>query len=1112
MPEVITSSKDNSTVKSNVASIERIIPGSNLKISFFLRKDDEGNIVLQTSLCFSDGKNIPNVPVESFPFGSTSISFENAMKILRERALDYINGRVIFLPESPLSCYRIWEQEILNSSERKKDLKEKISELKKYISILKTNEHSEDVIDAYLALGNNYLDDAQYRDALLCYQRVFNEAKIIQDIEGLRLAHRSLGLVYHKLGENRRAIKHHRKDLTFAKNFFHNELNVGEAYCNLGNIYESCGNCEKAIKYFKKFLKIAENLNPEYIKDAYLYLGHAYAGLGNYSEAEQYYNQSLAISKESGSLSGLGIIYKHRGEYKKAVEYFKDACSRAKNLSEKGEIQANLGITLESLGRYSEAKKCHKEDLQIAKDIGNLESEARAYYNLSVVQLSLDNLEKGLTLLEKVTPLAIKLGDRKLEGMIYGALGTIYFHMMEKEKSFKYHEQHFEVATQLKDLNEQANALVGLGNSHTFFGQHGEALSYYLQALSIVEKAKDIDGQATIYHNLGRVNYLLKNYEISIKNSQHSISLYSDLHKKNCEENLQWQISFFENQFKPYHLLEKTFQETDLVKALLIADFSRARSLVGLLGKKLGLPDQQQLSFDKIQEAAARLQSVIVTYSCDPFDEEKAWCWVISSGKDPFFKNLDLKETSRITPKFKNLSKKQRGLKREELEQPEIRQKGEDLQQAISDWLIDIETDARRGEDDKKENDQEYLLQLKEWYRTYIAPIEVLLPQNGERVTIVLDAFLHDLPFSLFQDPQEKYLFEKCTLITIPSIETFLRVEALDKQNRSQRNFDDICIIAADGGSTKFDLTELKGVKKEGEAVGTFFQKPILASLNIEDIKKSMCQVGHIHLACHGLSDEKADEHSVFEGALVINDHLFYAEDFVQLSLNAELAFLSACESGHGKVYREGTVGLPFALLAGGISSVIATRWKIYDHATQKIVDEFYRHYLGKSEQAKEARNTGKPFGQAEALREAMCFAKSKYPTLPQIWGAFFLMGLPGDIRNNKLREEEENSLLQPVTRIVGENELHFYFDNNKISTKLFKNGRKEGFEDHGFEFQEKSIHVRLFNSKQLNSVGCQKERHVSDLTVDEKKELMLTLTKRKILCNNNKIIICALE
>jgi hypothetical protein len=116
-------------------------------------------------------------------------------------------------------------------------------------------------------------------------------------------------------------------------------------------------------------------------------------------------------------------------------------------------------------------------------------------------------------------------------------------------------------------------------------------------------------------------------------------------------------------------------------------------------------------------------------------------------------------------------------------------------------------------------------------------------------------------------------------------------------------------------------------------------------------------------------------------------DGLLTAEDVTGLDLLAtELVVLSACETGLGQIHvGEGVFGLRRAFVLAGAKTQVLSLWKIPDHATRELMEDFYGRLLAGQ-------------GRAEALRQAQLTMKAKYPD-PFYWGAFICQGDPSPLR-----------------------------------------------------------------------------------------------------------------
>lgn len=101
-----------------------------------------------------------------------------------------------------------------------------------------------------------------------------------------------------------------------------------------------------------------------------------------------------------------------------------------------------------------------------------------------------------------------------------------------------------------------------------------------------------------------------------------------------------------------------------------------------------------------------------------------------------------------------------------------------------------------------------------------------------------------------------------------------------------------------------------------------------------------------LHLATHGKANPLAGESSFLafyaadEGS---GNGLLSVGELYNLSLNAQLVLLSACETGLGEQQRgEGVVSLARAFAFAGAKSVVASLWRVNDQSTMQLMDFFY--------------------------------------------------------------------------------------------------------------------------------------------------------------------------
>jgi CHAT domain-containing protein len=143
-----------------------------------------------------------------------------------------------------------------------------------------------------------------------------------------------------------------------------------------------------------------------------------------------------------------------------------------------------------------------------------------------------------------------------------------------------------------------------------------------------------------------------------------------------------------------------------------------------------------------------------------------------------------------------------------------------------------------------------------------------------------------------------------------------------------------------------------------------------------------------IHFATHSLLNSQHPELSGIVLSLVDEegrpqDGFLRLHDIYNLRLAADLVVLSACKTGLGKEIKgEGLVGLTRGFLYAGAPRVVASLWKVDDHATAELMKLFYQRML---------RDGLRP---AAALRRAqMDMSKQPRWAAPYYWAGFTIQG-----------------------------------------------------------------------------------------------------------------------
>src|SRR6266404_11174 len=117
-------------------------------------------------------------------------------------------------------------------------------------------------------------------------------------------------------------------------------------------------------------------------------------------------------------------------------------------------------------------------------------------------------------------------------------------------------------------------------------------------------------------------------------------------------------------------------------------------------------------------------------------------------------------------------------------------------------------------------------------------------------------------------------------------------------------------------------------------------------------LSPDLAQYRILHFATHGLLNSLHPELSGLVFSTVDKngrpqDALLRLNEIFNLSLNADLVVLSACETALGKEIKgEGLIGLTRGFMYAGAPRVVASLWRIDDRATAELMTRFYRGML----------------------------------------------------------------------------------------------------------------------------------------------------------------------
>ncbi|MCY7348382.1 MAG: CHAT domain-containing protein, partial [Pyrinomonadaceae bacterium] len=271
--------------------------------------------------------------------------------------------------------------------------------------------------------------------------------------------------------------------------------------------------------------------------------------------------------------------------------------------------------------------------------------------------------------------------------------------------------------------------------------------------------------------------------------------------------------------------------------------------------------------------------------------------------------------------------------------------------------------------------------------------------KDKKHLVIVPSGVTCDVPFQALMNENGRYLIEDYSISYAPSLTTLAEMQANRRKLATQKYVGDFLAF----GNPKLSaetaaklrvryrsgkLENLPEAEVEVNTIGKFYpNNKILTGGNATETvwQTEASKYRILHLATHGLSDAEKPLYShVLLSANLDDDGLIEGREIAAMNLTAEMVVLSACETARGREFDgEGMVGLAWSFAAAGVSTVIASNWKVDSAVTAEFMIDFYSELNDKNNQTKN-----------EALRTAaLKKLKSEKTTHPFYWAGFALFG-----------------------------------------------------------------------------------------------------------------------
>ncbi len=850
-------------------------------------------------------------------------------------------------------------------------------------------EISPNITEKTISLGLLQMRKKNYAQARIYFEQVLSQAKSIWNNSLLAVQYQNIGLKYigksylyeqkyskaldiliqaDKITEGNYKVTREDFNLPFLINqhkkewyrYYVNKIKYRLSILLLtGETYLQQGNPKQALKYFQKVSATATEYKkalpegvPIFWEDTSLHISRAYYNLGDYEQAIIYANKALRQEKTLKNTKDLLSSF-----------YFPIG-----NIKE-GHSHVMIGIALNKLGKLKEAEKYIEQAVKIFEairqksilqtDINEVlklfENQVRAtsllqknllFQNKSEAALSMSEWGRSRLLLEASTIPKGLSSNEKYDAII----GSLFNEAIDLFLYYKYPNVPANFRQSIKD-----KFIVSKKEECLASGKEENCWKVFLK-----NNSSSFNKKFITENTLG-VNLFYRSIvkpKIKPPNVEQLKQIARSQQKTIVEYSIVSETTFFHNNATSIELLEKMINSSSSI------DLSnRSPSVIDFLR---GYERNNYPILSAIASSAKAFDHTFIPWNIFPGKEQKLVIWVIKPTGEIQTRQIDLKN--------KNINFK-------------------DLISSTRKTIENARTPAIRP---KTDNRVELKKQLKQIHQLLIDPIADLLPTDPKaKVVFVPHKQLFLVPFAVLIDSNDKYLIEKHTIITAPSIQA-LKVTR-EKQQRLPKNNKLAVVVGnptmptipARNNKPPQKLSNLQYAEEEGRKIAQRLNTQFLTGNKATKatVLKQLPNARYIHLATHGLLEDYTG--FGIPGAIALapsgKDKGFLTSSEIQdLDLKAELAVLSACDTGRGDITGDGVVGLSRALIVAGVPSVVVSLWAVPDNRTAELMVEFYRNFQDRK------------LDKAQALRQAMLEMMKTYRDDPIKWGAFTLIGQAG--------------------------------------------------------------------------------------------------------------------
>jgi len=266
-----------------------------------------------------------------------------------------------------------------------------------------------------------------------------------------------------------------------------------------------------------------------------------YSCTNNYDKAFKYYLQTDTLAKkindktnEITSLRSIALNYQKIGQYRQAIDYYRQALVLDPDYDEQMGIWGNLGVEYNAIGDYNGALSCYFSSLKVldkfqkaknTNDVQDTIQMAGILLNIGDIYLSMSQPDRAYANYDSAYKIGVAVKSKIVQILGLMDIGKTYQVKNDFDRSIQYYQNALNICSSQNYVESEMKISNELANSYLGKGDLPDALQHAKYALQLAEEKANNEQLPRAYITLGRVYVKQKDYNNAVDYLQKALAI-----------------------------------------------------------------------------------------------------------------------------------------------------------------------------------------------------------------------------------------------------------------------------------------------------------------------------------------------------------------------------------------------------------------------------------------------------------------------------------------------------------------------------------------------------------------------------------------------------------